>query len=370
MLSQRAQSLQGTASFSEPHWLDQLLFNPLAEPAIKRGLRVCIALEALTARLQRGVPGWEEPTNFMFNPKAGGLRVAEAAVKAFPHARHAFMYRACHKVVESFGGLIFHAGVPTLLSVAWRLLGTSSLRFVGAGALVNNLPLSELSSAPVAMLTNRWISTIIDWIAICERRSASMGSEDPLASAVVIRMDEFTTKDLKLRASVVRAALEHLGTVEPGDEDAISAALAVFSVHSQAQRRPVPPPTPSPTKPHLTHPHPAPPLRSDISTHSCLCGWYAGRVQDERPKSQNRDRKRCRCHEALRLHCPSHTGGCPGQWSKCHPPQEPRCARVTCHCASLDGPMRRQQWTHDLARTSTTREILRLTELRLVIRIE
>ena len=33
----------GTASISEPHWLDQLLFNPSLEPAsVERALRVCV----------------------------------------------------------------------------------------------------------------------------------------------------------------------------------------------------------------------------------------------------------------------------------------------------------------------------------------
>ena len=91
----------GTASFSEPHWLDQLLFNPSLEPAsVERALRVCVAIEARTARLQTAVPGWARPTNFVFNPKAGGMKVAAASVAAFPRAHHAFMYRACHKVVE------------------------------------------------------------------------------------------------------------------------------------------------------------------------------------------------------------------------------------------------------------------------------
>ena len=87
-LLHKAVSAMGTASFSEPHWLDQLLFNPSLEPAsVERALRVCVCLDARTARLQTAVPGWARPTIFVFNPKAGGMKVAAASVAAFPRAR-------------------------------------------------------------------------------------------------------------------------------------------------------------------------------------------------------------------------------------------------------------------------------------------
>ena len=234
-LLHKAVSAMGTASFSEPHWLDQLQFNKLAEPHLERSLRVCVALEALTARLQRDVSGWDVPCNFVFNPKAGGLRVAEAAVRAFPMARHAFMYRACHKVVESFGGLVFSGGVPTVLSLAWRLLGTNASYVLPGPPLRAGLPLDELSSYPVASLTSRWINNINDWIKTTARRSTSEGSADPLVSAMVLRMDEFTSKDLALREAVVRAALEHFRVLSADAEPAaVEPAMGAFAVHSQA----------------------------------------------------------------------------------------------------------------------------------------
>ena len=78
-LMHKVVSAMGVASFSEPQWLDQLLFAPPPEPGMtERALRTCVALEALIARLQTAIPDWSESTNFIFNPKAG-MRVAEAA---------------------------------------------------------------------------------------------------------------------------------------------------------------------------------------------------------------------------------------------------------------------------------------------------
>lgn len=211
-------------------------------------LRVCVAMEALTARrspsaVLLGVAGGQQaaPTNFVFNPKAGGMLVAEASVAAFPLARHAFMYRAAHKVVESFAGLMFASGVPLTMAVMWRLLGVRALKQAGKGKaspLVHQLPLSELSSAPVAFMTIRWLETISDWISVVARRAERLGGGDPLASSIAIRMDEFTSKDIKLRSRVVRAALAHFGVIGQSTsddaDDEIAPALQVFSVHSQA----------------------------------------------------------------------------------------------------------------------------------------
>jgi hypothetical protein len=128
-LLHKAVSAFGVASLSEPHWLDQVFFNPLPDEALRRALRTCVTLEALTARAQpaAAVPGWAGATRFSFNPKAGGANVAEAVVAVFPQARHAFMYRACHKVVDSFTGLLFGGGVPLTMSVAWHALGLRAL---------------------------------------------------------------------------------------------------------------------------------------------------------------------------------------------------------------------------------------------------
>lgn len=231
-LMHKAVSAMGTASFSEPHWLDQLQFSRLSEERMTGALRVCVAIEALTARLQTAVPGWDRPTNFVFNPKAGGMPVAEASVAAFPLARHAFMYRACHKVVESFAGLLFTRGVPIAMAVRWRLFGLRALGL--ASTVVNGLPLAELSSLPVARETWQWIQTIDQWMAITARRAEARGAADPLASAIVLRMDEFTSKDLALRARIVRTALAHFRAIDERASDAdIARALDVFSVPSQ-----------------------------------------------------------------------------------------------------------------------------------------
>ena len=58
---------------------------------------------------------------------------------------------------------------------------------------------------------------------------------DPLASALVLRMDEFTSKDLALRSQIMRTTLTHLRVISEGASDAdMARALDVFSVHSQA----------------------------------------------------------------------------------------------------------------------------------------
>ena len=84
------------------------------------------------------------------------------------------------------------------------------------------------------MLTLRWIGTIRDWVATAAaRRRRQKPASDPLSSALVLRMDEFTSKDLALRSEIVRAALVHFRVI--GDARAeIGPALAVFAVNSQA----------------------------------------------------------------------------------------------------------------------------------------
>ena len=65
----------------------------------------------------------------------------------------------------------------------------------------------------MAALTARWLHHVRDWVATTARRAEAHGAEDPLASALVLRMDEFTSKDLTLRAEVLRTALAHFRVV-------------------------------------------------------------------------------------------------------------------------------------------------------------
>ena len=64
------------------------------------------------------------------------------------------------------------------------------------------------------------------------RLGGRIGAADPLASAVVIRMDEFTSKDLVLRQGIMGGVLAHFGIA--GAATDMRPALDVFSVHSQA----------------------------------------------------------------------------------------------------------------------------------------
>merc|ERR1711920_1133640 len=97
-----------------------------------------------------GVPGWAGATRMSFNPKGGGIPVAEAIVSTFPHARHIFMYRACHKVAESFAGLLFSDGIPTPMKIIWAVRGVKAMRQAGKDA--EKLPLDRLASMVAAIL--------------------------------------------------------------------------------------------------------------------------------------------------------------------------------------------------------------------------
>ena len=123
------------------------------------------------------------------------------------------------------------------MSIKWRLFGVRVLERTGmALPAMHELPLAELSSMPVAMLTLKWIQIITDWISTTSHRTEARGADDPLSSSIVLRMDEFTSKDLALRSQIMRTALVHFRVIrEDTKEDAdITSALSVFSVHSQA----------------------------------------------------------------------------------------------------------------------------------------
>ena len=148
------------------------------------------------------------------------------------------MYRACHKVVASFGGLLFADGIPLPLTLLWQLLGATAFKLVHLPPPRPELAVSELSSIPVVMLASRWMNTIEEWIDITARRTLAKGADDPLATGIVVRMDEFTSDDLALRAEIVRAALVHFGVVGKNAPDsALGRALDIFKVNSQAGSR-------------------------------------------------------------------------------------------------------------------------------------
>merc|ERR1712186_164344 len=101
---------------------------------------------------------------------------------------------------------------------------------------MEELPLSRLSSMVAAMMTCGWINTIRAWIQTRERRAKNSpeGPQDPICAAPVIRMDEFTSKDMQVRTAVLRAAFLHLGIIKATDgNETLSSALEVFAVNSQ-----------------------------------------------------------------------------------------------------------------------------------------
>jgi len=84
-------------------------------------------------------------------------------------------------------------------------------------------------------MTSRWVTQISEWLATTAQRAEAHGADDPLAAAIVLRMDEFTSKDLGVRGALVRRALTHFGVVADGvADDVLRPALEVFSVHSQS----------------------------------------------------------------------------------------------------------------------------------------
>jgi len=123
----------------------------------------------------------------------------------------------------------------------WRIFGTSALRSRPAtstslGHL--DVGLAQLSSLPVAELTARWIGVIATWVELQERRRAGASSlslvGDPIGSALNVRMDEFTSKDMAVRTSVLRSVLSHFGLVATNaKEPALAPALKAFETNSQ-----------------------------------------------------------------------------------------------------------------------------------------
>lgn len=247
-LLHKALSAFGVISLSEPHWLDTLSFHHRATDAatLRRALRVCVGCEVRLARAQTQIDGWSTATSFSFNPKAGGTsHLAPAVAEAFPHAKHVFMYRACHKVVESFMGLHAQAtkGSGSLpgrvlerfaARLKWRLAGTRAVTPPPSAPISAHL--GQLSSLAIASGTSRWIGIVCQWVELIEaRRRAPGASSDALAQAANLRMDEFASRDLSARTAVLRATLSHLGVVDAdADEETLAPALSAFGTHSQA----------------------------------------------------------------------------------------------------------------------------------------
>jgi hypothetical protein len=245
-LLHKATSALGAVSLSEPQWLDQLLCMDRAltspggstqaptdgDAAMRRALVACVAAEIRLARAQTAIAGWSKATFFAFNPKGmGTCNLAPAVVKALPHVKHIYMYRACHKVVESFAGLLLKGGISWRAWFVWKLYGVAAV----PGPPMPHLPLGELSGTDVARLTGRWIREVSAWTQLKEARLSEVGPTDPIALAPNLRMDEFTSKDLAVRTRVVRATLVHLGALAADATDAeLAPALEVFGTHSQA----------------------------------------------------------------------------------------------------------------------------------------
>lgn len=234
-LMHKALLAAGVGSFSEPQWLDQLCFGSANLPPmlLKRAFRACWVLDI---HLLRALPSFQATKNFSMNPKTcGWLRhVGSTFIEAFPRLRHCFMYRACDKVAESFHGLdlstVPHEQIEAR-DKKWKETGNSMLQHAVSDNLrpllaEGKLPLSSIDNFGVAMRVLVWLSCLEGW------RMMQACNKD-FASAPVIRMDEFVTKDLAKREVILADVLMQLGVISSKDDARVKVALEVFNENSQ-----------------------------------------------------------------------------------------------------------------------------------------
>ena len=195
-----------------------------------------------------------------------------------PRVRHAFMYRACDEVVESFGSIFFGAAE----SDGWqrskqgrrgppprRPESQAMRRFEGIGPSSSSSPEGggdggfkgeSESESPIARLKRSvshpfaasmcagWMDNVALWLefqqalAKAEAMNASAGREALCGSSgygsgldsscLTVRMAEFVSKgDPTARRVVVERFLHFAGAL--GEKGAVDRALAVFAEHSQ-----------------------------------------------------------------------------------------------------------------------------------------
>lgn len=222
-------------SFSEPQWLDQLCFSyshNTDESILARALKACWVTDI---HLLRALPRFQDCCAFSLNPKSCGwlLKVGEPFTKAFPTARHCFMYRDCDKVVESFGSLFASHGEqgPTKQDCAWQEQGVQGFSWLMPPGLVTaclngEIPIAKLSRFTPARTTLTWLNCITAFLSMRKDHAE-------FTIAPIIRMDEFTSKDVALRNKVVGQALRCLGVLDNDDDLRLEQALAAFATNSQ-----------------------------------------------------------------------------------------------------------------------------------------
>mmetsp|Transcript_21873 Transcript_21873/g.33676 ORF Transcript_21873/g.33676 Transcript_21873/m.33676 type:complete len:434 (+) Transcript_21873:61-1362(+) len=211
-------------SLSEPHYIDQLTHGRILmndDDKFARVVQICCALDWELARRSC----FPNAIFFSMNPKSGGTKAQLAFHTAFPQSKHFFMYRAAHKVIESFGSI--HKAQGSQPSLLWSTF--TSLAWNGLGLGMPHIPprftsdlrstLFSLSSAPVAFLTARWFDAVLGYLQ--EVKPA-------IPNTLVIRMDEFVNP--VIRAQVVKAILDHLNMDKNNLQDCIDA----FDQDSQA----------------------------------------------------------------------------------------------------------------------------------------
>jgi len=209
-------------SLSEPQWCDVIgkgeAYNEASCEQLTRAAKVCVLLDFYFADKAFGDSG---TSYYSLNPKGGSPRFQLALYDAFPESKHVFMYRACHKVVESFGSLGVgreqqRGGPPPQQG--------PPPRFSPIVERVEGLPeaLSQLSSAGAKRNVNGWLTTILGW---CEPQF------DKIKDKFVMRMDEFVGQETKHK--VVRTVLTDFLHLDDFAYDPADADDKVFAVDSQ-----------------------------------------------------------------------------------------------------------------------------------------
>ena len=211
---------------------------PGDEDDTKRLFRACWLLDVALAR--RNI--FKDTKIFSLNPKAFGQGLIDSAlsVESKIQTTHMFMYRAPQKVVESFGS-IFTSNMPLHMRSALHLLKLlTALKVKSPGVPMFrsslrdrvNIIKATLPLHPVACnITTMWLEAVQTFLDK-QQKHAHDGIGLASGEALVLRMDEFVTKDIEKRRQGVEAILTHVG-VDASNKGTITAAMDVFNTHSQ-----------------------------------------------------------------------------------------------------------------------------------------
>lgn len=234
LLARLTTATSATVTLSEPDWCDQLIADQeVLEAMPERYHQIVHLLHVFDFHLARTlIPEQQAGKKVIYslNPKGSHFSLREPLAHVFPETKHVFMYRDMLKVVESFGS-IFSA-----MTLPFKIKKAIDFTFAGYGgapprpkpkSAMRNLQdgLKKPSKFLVQRLSFMWLDSMLSWM---EWREINNGK----CEHMTLRMDEFVTKDVEKRETVVRQVLRFAGIDD--DADTVKKAMAVFAVHSQA----------------------------------------------------------------------------------------------------------------------------------------